>query len=47
MKRIIRFLRENCARIAATAALLFLACWWGICDLGFVPGAVAIILWTR
>lgn len=47
MKRIINFLRANYVRIAATAALLFLCSWWGVTDLGVIPGAVAIILWTR
>lgn len=47
MKRIIEFVRANCVRMAATAALLLLAAWWGIDDLGIIPGAIAIILWTR
>lgn len=47
MKRFIKFVRDNCVRIAATVALLFLAWWWGVDDLGVIPGAVSIILWTR
>ena len=48
MKRILNYLRTNCVRIAATAALLFLASWWGgLADLGVIPAAVAVILWTR
>ena len=47
MKRIIEFVREHWLRMGVTCALLFLAVWWGIDDLGFIPGAIGVILWTR
>lgn len=47
MKQVLNFVRDNYVRIAATAALLFLCSWWGVTDLGCIPGAVAIILWVR
>jgi len=47
MKRVIEFVRANYVRIISTSLLLFLAFWWGPDDLGVVPAAVAVILWTR
>lgn len=47
MKKTLNFLREHCARIVLTAALLVYAVHWGITDIGFIPAFVALVLWLQ